>query len=755
VRTILSCVLFFLVTAVGAHAGPVNSPGSFPFAAMNSTGDAVFAGNWKLRVSWQGDYSERSDAAAPFRFSGAGNDFFSGGISENVFQSSALSNEQDVAIVCAGKQVALFSPIRTPAFPAGRWREIRDVAGVPLGEAKNRCAMRRDGLFAVFQASEHRVIMPSGEVVPLPSAVSAAAAFLVVGDNFAVVTPKQIFWVSPTPGGGRVSEPQFHGFGALEEFTSFAANEKFVLKADATSVLVAPIVQNSVTPFLALGAPSRLPISPCSENEMCGAWLASDNSWAVSGFWGTYVGVNHAFVRLRLPNFSQGEGGVAFAHSHQKGRYVYIGADDGDAGTLSDWAEPFSEANVLSAKPMRYMVWTKFSHDKEWTSSRPSDSSVLFPWIQNRRGARERVQKNAYGTFVHTGPLPRKIPKHWVAWEREQVLHWNLPRSGQAFTENVLQGEEPGWWARAIRAPQALDFALQQGLKAQDVVVGIVDSGVQVSHPWLENSFAVNAAEIPENGLDDDNNGFVDDVFGYDFVGEDSSPDDLFGHGTHVAGLVAGRFPVSGNPVGVNSNIRIRVARALDQAGKSNSIDLSRALAYLVHSDVDIVNCSWGGGPVTQSLRDAFAYAVDSHVLVISSAGNDRVDTDKHPQVPKMFPGVVPVGAYTDRGGKAPFSNWGKNSVQWFAPGDKIVSSLPGSLLGEKSGTSMASPIAASIAGFVMGVLWEKNPHMARAEVVSRVKSAVCASGNAAGLKNMSVCGGIDALRALENSQFQ
>ncbi len=173
-----------------------------------------------------------------------------------------------------------------------------------------------------------------------------------------------------------------------------------------------------------------------------------------------------------------------------------------------------------------------------------------------------------------------------------------------------------------------------------------------------------------------------------------------------------------------------------------------------MNDGVDILNCSWGGGPVTQTLRDAFAYATDSGVLVLSSAGNDRMDTDKNPQVPKMFPGVVSVGAYTENGTKASFSNWGKNSVHWMTPGNNIMSTLPGGVVGTMSGTSMASPIAANIAAFVYGIIAIQHPNVSKATLVQLTKQAVCASGSSGSsdeLKKISACGRIDALAAVKS----
>ncbi len=731
-RLAVAVVLF--VWASLAMGGPVNSPGSFPFAMMNSHGDAVFAGDWKIRASWQGQYAERREAAAPFRFSNASKEVFSGGV------ANALVNAPDAGVACSRKRVAVFSPDRSPAFPAGKWREITALSGIPIGHLEHTCAMRGDGLFGVFQESAGRVVFSNGIVAEIPKLSGGVFRLVAVGDFFAALGEKQVVWMRFVEGGVRVSQAQNHSFGLIDDFVRFASNSNFVLKVDATSVLLSRVIELPSAEFPSLGAPARIPVAPCDDKEMCGASLAADNSWTVSGYWGSYVGVDSRFVRLAFPSLARGSGGVAFAHSGLGKRFLYIGADDADAGILPAMEFSFQRADALEKGRERYLVWTKNLAAQE------SAKKLVFEWNLNRKNVGSFVRDDAYASFVHEGSLPQPIPPSWVAWERELSLPALLFESQE---QNANASD--GWWQKSIRVQDAKAFAAKRGLDSRSVVVGIVDSGADMTHPWLVTGFHRAPGEIPDNGLDDDGNGFVDDVMGYDFVGEDAEPADMFGHGSHVAGLVGARHPQTGAPVGLNENVTIRVARALDQAGKSNSIDLARAVSYLASNGVDVMNCSWGGGPVTQALRDAFSYAVNAGVLVMSSAGNDRMNTDKNPQVPKMFPGVVSVGAYSENGAKAAFSNWGKNSVHWFAPGDKIMSTLPGAQWGEKSGTSMASPIAANVASWIMGLVWAQFPNETRLERVEHVKRVMCASGMAGALQGISSCGRIDALRAAES----
>jgi subtilisin family serine protease len=388
------------------------------------------------------------------------------------------------------------------------------------------------------------------------------------------------------------------------------------------------------------------------------------------------------------------------------------------------------------------MVWTK----SKASVSEMMRSEFAMEWTLKRRASRERVASENHVAFVYRGKLPSRIPKTWVAWEPE-VAFAAVPWDSR---QNAAEGVESWWWRGDLGLDAARSTVKGAGIIPHEVIVGVVDSGVQTDHPWLAQSFRIKTSEIPGNGLDDDGNGLVDDVFGYDFVDEDSVPEDLFGHGTHVAGLLAARDPGTGEPVGLNVNTRLVVARALNRYGKSNSIDLSRAVVYLTREGVDIMNCSWGGGSSTQALRDAFAFAVRSGVLVFSSAGNDRIDTDKSPQVPKMFPGVIPIGAFTQSGKLAAFSNWGAKSVQWMAPGDKILSTLPSSQIGEKSGTSMASPIAVNLASWIWGILLSRFPDAPREYLYKSLLQSVCSTAASNGVEGKSTCGRIRGVEATQ-----
>ena len=283
---------------------------------------------------------------------------------------------------------------------------------------------------------------------------------------------------------------------------------------------------------------------------------------------------------------------------------------------------------------------------------------------------------------------------------------FNLPY----FTPLLEKGSDSNpWWPEYLGIQKAWDLAESSNIVASLVRIGYVDSGALVSHPDIAGQLFQSPLEVPRNGQDDDDNKFLDDRIGYDFVNENSTIVDQLGHGTHVAGLLVGQNSQLGLTASAK-NGRLTVIRALDRGGKSTSIDLSRALQYAIDQDVEVLNLSWGGGGITQALRDIFEKIHDSGIVVFSSAGNDGSSNDPPnvPEVPKNFPGVIGVGAITKQSTVASYSNYGSKSVQFLAPGDSILSATKDGQHGVLSGTSMASPVAASAYSWILGIVKAK-----------------------------------------------
>lgn len=237
-------------------------------------------------------------------------------------------------------------------------------------------------------------------------------------------------------------------------------------------------------------------------------------------------------------------------------------------------------------------------------------------------------------------------------------------------------------------------------------IVAIIDTGVDFNHEIFTGSGAVwtNTREISGNGIDDDSNGYVDDVRGWNFVANSNSPLDDDNHGTHVAGIVLGStqdilaFPLAA------AKIRIMPLKFLDGMGVGTTSDAVKAIYYAVNNGASVINNSWGGGGYSNSLVDAVAYAYSKRVVFVAAAGNSSLNNDVTPTYPASYsiPGIISVAATTDADGLASYSNYGAATVHLGSPGSSIWSSLPNQSYGRSSGTSMATPFVAGIAAMMV-----------------------------------------------------
>lgn len=261
-------------------------------------------------------------------------------------------------------------------------------------------------------------------------------------------------------------------------------------------------------------------------------------------------------------------------------------------------------------------------------------------------------------------------------------------------------------------------------------VVAVIDEGVDINHPDLDSNLWTNVDEVPGDGLDNDHNGYVDDVHGYDFVSDDATvydPDPVTGrgdeHGTHVAGTIAAEGNNGIGITGVNWDASIMSLKFLGANGGYTS-DAVEAINYAVNNGAKISNNSWGGGGKSQALQDAIARAGGAGHLFVTAAGNggsDSVgdDNDATPFYPASYgnPNIISVAATDDDDRLASFSNFGDVSVDLAAPGVSILSTLPGNSYGRYSGTSMATPHVAGVAALIKS----QNPLFDDAQIKARI----------------------------------
>lgn len=257
---------------------------------------------------------------------------------------------------------------------------------------------------------------------------------------------------------------------------------------------------------------------------------------------------------------------------------------------------------------------------------------------------------------------------------------WGLNNTGQTF----------GQVDADIDAPEAWDITT--GINT--VIVGVIDTGIDYTHLDLIANIWNNPNEIPGNNIDDDNNSYIDDVRGWDFINNDNDPMDEVGHGTHVAGTIGAIGNNGIGIVGVNWNVKLMSLKFLGPSG-GYSDDAAEAIIYATNMGCVVTNNSWGGTSFSQTLKDAISYAESANSLFVAAAGNNGANTDIYKHYPSTYDNdnIISVTASDHNDRLAYFSNFGKNTVDLAAPGLNIYSSIPPSTkYAYYSGTSMAAP---------------------------------------------------------------
>ena len=271
------------------------------------------------------------------------------------------------------------------------------------------------------------------------------------------------------------------------------------------------------------------------------------------------------------------------------------------------------------------------------------------------------------------------------------------------------------WGLQKTQVFEAWDlFADAQNHPGKDMVVAVIDTGVDFSHADIGANKWVNSDEIPNNGVDDDGNGYIDDINGWDFVSNDNDPQDGHGHGTHCSGTIAG---VTNNTIGVAGiapNAKIMAVKGLSDSGSGYISWLSNCIIYAADNEADILSNSWGGSGSSSTLNSAMNYAYSKGCVIVAAAGNSNADVSGF--TPANIPCVIAVAATDSNDVKASFSNYGE-TVDVSAPGVSILSTT-GSSYASWSGTSMACPHVSGVAALILS----NEPTLTNAEVRQRLR---------------------------------
>ena len=321
-----------------------------------------------------------------------------------------------------------------------------------------------------------------------------------------------------------------------------------------------------------------------------------------------------------------------------------------------------------------------------------------------------------------------------VSVERSEMISdpdfsklWGLHNTGQKV--KVSDDEEIQATADAdIDALEA--WAVETGSKT--IKVAIIDTGIDYTHEDLAENILKNDGEMGEytdeqgqvknketDKVDNDGNGFIDDVYGWNFSANTNDPKDDHSHGTHVAGTIGAVGNNNIGVVGVNWRVSLLPVKFLSSGGSGTLEDAVKAIEYARSRKVHIMSNSWGGGGFSQALADVIEAASKDGILFIAAAGNSSTDNDKSPHYPSSYESenVIAVAATDSDDQRSTFSSYGKTSVDIAAPGSDIYSTVLDNKYGFMSGTSMATPHVSGVAALV----WAHEPNLTMAELKTRL----------------------------------
>ena len=344
------------------------------------------------------------------------------------------------------------------------------------------------------------------------------------------------------------------------------------------------------------------------------------------------------------------------------------------------------------------------------------------------------------GLEAQTGVRARRMRKfRLIDWYHVELSSdRSLPQAVQAFAKSPgVERVEPNYVVRPLLVPDDPLYGSLWGmdqiggpdawdlLTPSDVLVAVIDTGVDYDHEDLAANMWVNPGETPGDGIDNDFNGFVDDVHGWDFYDNDPDPMDEEGHGTHVAGTIGA---VGNNATGVAGacwGVEIMAVRFLGTGG-GTTVDAIEAVEYATLNGAKILNNSWGGGGYSRALYEMIAVSDGFGALFVAAAGNGGADgigddNDAVPFYPASYanPNIISVAASTAGDALAGFSNFGAESVDLAAPGVSILSTYPGDSYTSMQGTSMAAPHVAGACALLWAWYPSLNPYEVRGLILN------------------------------------
>ncbi len=324
--------------------------------------------------------------------------------------------------------------------------------------------------------------------------------------------------------------------------------------------------------------------------------------------------------------------------------------------------------------------------------------------------------------------------------EHDQVVTFTQPLEVVQATSTPIPDD---WGQQITQAPAVW----QKGIEGQGILVAVVDAGVDLTHPQLKNQIYVNPGEIPNNKIDDDKNGFIDDVSGWDFANQSANVLPMTDHGTHVSGIILAEHS-SGPVFGMAQKAKLLPLNFMSSDGSGTMGDAISAINYAALMGAKVINASWGGSGCSTVLESKIADLDGKGILFVTAAGNDSQDIGSFPSYPASYnlPSQITVGASSSHDYMAGFSNFSTTLVHLVAPGMNILSSVPNYTATDgtnqkntayMSGTSMATPFVTG----AVALAWSYRPQATAAQIKAAILNGVDAgpfSVSTAGRLNIS-----------------
>lgn len=323
-------------------------------------------------------------------------------------------------------------------------------------------------------------------------------------------------------------------------------------------------------------------------------------------------------------------------------------------------------------------------------------------------------------SILSTGLTKEGLVIRRIEQDRNFNLKSEIEFDSKILIPNAKTQSSTDFWQVWGQADVEANLLWELGFKGDGVTIALIDGGVDQSHPSLAERIYTNEDEIPNNGLDDDQNGLIDDFHGFDFA-EGVPEGSISYHGTHVAGIMVAE-PQGGPMLGVAPKAKILPLNIMGPRGGGSMSAAVFAIKYAQSRGVKIINASWGGSVCSDSLKESINELGGRGILFVSAAGNDGFDIETYPEFPAAFnlANQITVGASVPSGLMASFSNYGTHKVHILAPGHQILSTVPGGWQ-VASGTSMAAPFVSGVAALLWGAFPNANHLQIRSAILASV----------------------------------